>query len=126
RLTAAALATPDDTAEELCERVEARLAEIVQRPLPLLDPEPTERATIASVAPPEHYEAAVARAVERSRGGAFEKIVLARERAVHAATAHDAAAVLDVLRQAFRSCYVFAPGRGEAAFIAASPELPAP
>jgi salicylate biosynthesis isochorismate synthase/menaquinone-specific isochorismate synthase len=31
--------------------------------------------------------------------------------------------VLGVLREAFPSCYVFAVGRGDAAFIAASPEL---
>ena len=53
-------------------------------PLPLLDPAPAGRFRIASTAPPEHYEAAVARAVERIRAGAFEKIVLAREVAVHA------------------------------------------
>src|SRR6185436_15688961 len=62
---------------ELTARAEARLAELVQRPLPMLDPDPAERALIASVAPPEHYEAAVARAA----------------------------------------------GRGDAAFVAASPEL---
>jgi salicylate biosynthesis isochorismate synthase/menaquinone-specific isochorismate synthase len=89
----------------------------------MLDPAPVERARIASVAPPEHYEEAVARAVERIRDGAFEKIVLAREVAVHAPTPHDAAAVFDVLRQAFGSCYVFCAGRGDAAFVAASPEL---
>ena len=31
--------------------------------------------------------------------------------------------MLDVLRGAFRSCYVLAAGRGDAAFVAASPEL---
>ncbi len=123
RLTVAALATGDDTAEDLLARLEARLAELVQRPLPMLDPEPVGRTTIASMAPPEHYEEAVARAVERIRAGAFEKIVLAREVAVHTAADHDAAAVFDVLRSAFRSCYVFVAGRADAAFVAASPEL---
>ena len=55
-------------------------------PLPLLDPAPAGRFRIDSVAPPEHYEAAVARAVEQIRAGAFEKIVLAREVTVHAPT----------------------------------------
>ena len=123
RLTLAVLATPDDTAEELLARAADRLGALVQRPLPMLDPDPAEKALIASVAPPEHYEAAVAAAVERIRGGAFEKIVLAREVAVHAATDHDAAAVLDVLRGGFSSCFVFAASRGDATFIAASPEL---
>ena len=73
--------------------------------------------------PPEHYEAAVARAVERIRAGELEKIVLAREVAVHTAAPHDAAAVHGVLREAFPTCFVFAAGRGDATFLAASPEL---
>jgi salicylate biosynthesis isochorismate synthase/menaquinone-specific isochorismate synthase len=123
RLTVAALARPDDVAEELLLGIEERLASLRDVPLPLYDPAPVERATIASTAPPEHYVAAVARAVERIRAGDFEKIVLAREVAVHAPADHDAGAVFDVLRQAFGSCYVFCAGRGDAAFIAASPEL---
>ncbi len=89
----------------------------------MLDPAPVGRFRVDSVAPPEHYEAAVARAVERIRAGAFEKIVLAREVTVQAPTAHDAAAVFGVLRAGFDSCYVFCAGRGDAAFVAASPEL---
>jgi salicylate biosynthesis isochorismate synthase/menaquinone-specific isochorismate synthase len=73
--------------------------------------------------PPEHYEDAVGRAVERIRAGAFSKIVLAREVEVHAAAPQDAAAVHGVLRDAFPACFVFCAGRGDAAFIAASPEL---
>ena len=103
RLTATALATADDVPEELVARVEARLATLREAPLPLLDPAPATRSTVASVAPPEHYEAAVARAVERIRSGDFEKIVLAREVAVHAPGPHDAAAVFGVLRASFES-----------------------
>ncbi len=84
---------------------------------------PPGRFRIDSVAPPEHYEAAVASAVERIRAGAFEKIVLAREVIVQAPTPHDAAAVFGVLRGGFQSCYVFCAGRGDSAFVAASPEL---
>ena len=73
--------------------------------------------------PPSHYEEAVARAVERIRAGELEKIVLAREVEVHAPLDHDIGAVLGLLREAFPSCYVFAVGRGDGAFIAASPEL---
>jgi salicylate biosynthesis isochorismate synthase/menaquinone-specific isochorismate synthase len=123
RLTLAALARPDDVPAELAARGEARLQALRQAPLPLLDPAPVTRSTIASTAPPEHYEAAVARAVERIRAGDFEKIVLAREVAVHAPVDHDAAAVYGVLRAAFTSCFVFAVGTGEATFLAASPEL---
>ena len=123
RMTVAALAAPDDVPEELVAGVEQRLAELRTTPLPLLDPAPSGRFQIASVAPPEHYEAAVERAVERIRAGAFEKIVLAREVAVHAPADHDTAAVFGVLRAGFASCYVFCAGRGDAAFVGASPEL---
>jgi salicylate biosynthesis isochorismate synthase/menaquinone-specific isochorismate synthase len=123
RLTVAVQATMDDVPDDLVARATSRLASLRTAPFPMLDPAPTTRSRISSVAPPEHYEAAVARAVERIRAGAFEKIVLAREVAVHAPEPHDAGAVFDVLRGAFTSCYVFAVGRGDAAFVAASPEL---
>jgi salicylate biosynthesis isochorismate synthase len=129
RLTVAVLATPDDVPEALVERAEARLAGLRETPLPLLDPDPAGRFRVASTAPPEHYEAAVARAAERIRAGAFEKIVLAREVAVHAPADHDAAAVFGVLRAAFGSCFVYCAGTGAAApdpaaaFVGASPEL---
>ena len=123
RLTVAVAAAPDDTPEDLVARAGRRLATLREDPLPLLDPAPAGRTRIAGAAPPEHYVAAVQRAVERIRAGEFEKIVLAREVAVHAATPHDAAAVFAVLRAAFGSCYVLAVGRGDATFVAASPEL---
>jgi salicylate biosynthesis isochorismate synthase/menaquinone-specific isochorismate synthase len=123
RLTVALLAAPDDVPAQLVARAEQRLAGLRRAPLPLLDPAPAGRFRIASTAPPEHYEAAVARAVERIRAGAFEKIVLAREVAVHAPAPHDTAAVFGVLRAGFSSCYVYCAGRGDAAFVGASPEL---
>jgi isochorismate synthase len=123
RLTVAVLAAADDVPEDLLARVERRLAGTRERPLPLLDPAPSGRFRIASTAPPEHYEAAVARAVERIQAGAFEKIVLAREVAVHAPAPHDTAAVFGVLRAGFDSCFVYCAGRGDAAFVGASPEL---
>jgi salicylate biosynthesis isochorismate synthase/menaquinone-specific isochorismate synthase len=123
RMTLAALVTPDDTVDGLTARLEQRLAELRDTPLPLLDPDPAGRFRVISTMPPEHYEGAVARAVERIRSGEFEKVVLAREVEVHAPTAHDAGAVFGVLRDAFPSCNVFASGRGDATFIAASPEL---
>ncbi|HEY3759831.1 MAG TPA: isochorismate synthase [Solirubrobacteraceae bacterium] len=123
RLTVTALAAPDDTVEELLGRVERRLGELREEPLPLLDPAPSGRYRIASAMPPEHYEAAVARAVEQIRGGALEKIVLAREVDVHAPREHEPAEIFAVLRDAFPACSVFCVGRGDAAFLAASPEL---
>ena len=113
----------DDTAAGLMARVQRRLGELHSAPLPLLDPAPTGNYEVVSPMPPSHYEEAVARAVERIRADQFKKIVLAREVEVHAPVPHDPAAVLGVLREAFGSCYVFAIGRGDAALVAASPEL---
>jgi salicylate biosynthesis isochorismate synthase/menaquinone-specific isochorismate synthase len=122
-LTVNVEAAPDDTMEDLRGRVDVRLRELRVQPLPLLDPAPAGAYRVLSPMPPSHYEEAVARAVERIRAGEFEKIVLARDVEVHAPVDHDVGAVLGLLRDAFPSCYVFAVGRGDAAFVAASPEL---
>src|SRR3954469_17800074 len=122
-LTLRALARPDDVPDDLVARLEGRAAQLHQRPLPLLDPDPAGTFRVVSAMPPEHYGAAVARGVERIRSGALDKIVLAREVQVHAPAPHDVPAVLGVLREAFPSCHVFCAARGDGAFIAASPEL---
>jgi len=123
RLTLAALAQPDDTAEELLDALHGRLAQLEASPLPLLDPAPSGRFQVSSGMPPEHYEAAVGHAVEMIRAGRIQKIVLAREVQVYAPREYDPAAVFGVLRDAFPSCFVFCVGRGDATLIAASPEL---
>jgi isochorismate synthase len=123
RLTLAALASPDDVPEQLLSRLRARVDELRERPLPLLDPSPAGRFQVASAMPPEHFEAAVARAVELIGSSELEKIVLAREVQVHAPRDYDPAAVLGVLREEFPSCFVFCVGRGDGALVAASPEL---
>ena len=112
----------DDTQVQR-DRVTARLEQLREQPLPLLDPAPTGTFQVHSALPPSHYEEAVARAVERIRGGEVEKVVLAREVQVEAPTDHDAAAVFDVLRGGFPSSYIYAVGRGDATFIGATPEL---
>jgi isochorismate synthase len=116
-------AAPDDTLEDLLGRAERRLDELHDPPLPLLDPAPAGTYSVASPMPPAHYEEAVARAVDRIRAGELEKIVLARDVEIRAPVDHDPAAILGILREVFPSCYVFAVGRGEATFMAASPEL---
>jgi isochorismate synthase len=123
KLTINVEAAPDDTAEQLCARATRRVGELRSAPLPLLDPAPTGAYRVSSSMPPSHYEHAVAQAVARIRAGEVEKVVLAREVQVHAPIDHDPAAALGVLRAAFASCYVFAVGRGDATFLAASPEL---
>jgi menaquinone-specific isochorismate synthase len=122
-LTLTACAAPDDVPEQLLRRLLARVAELREAPLPLLDPAPTGRFQVSSVMPPEHYEQAVARGVAAIRDGALEKIVLAREVLVRAPQPHDAAAVFGVLREAFPACFVFCVGHGDATLVAASPEL---
>jgi salicylate biosynthesis isochorismate synthase/menaquinone-specific isochorismate synthase len=116
-------AAPDDTREDLLDRAQRRLGELRHSTLPMLDPAPAGAYEVVSAMPPSHYEHAVARAIERIRGGELEKIVLAREVQVHAPVAHDPAAVLGVLREAFPTCYIYAVGRGASTFIGASPEL---
>jgi salicylate biosynthesis isochorismate synthase/menaquinone-specific isochorismate synthase len=123
QMTLAALVSPDDLVEELLARLLARVAELRERQLPLLDPAPAGRFQVASAMPPEHFESAVARAGELIAARQIEKIVLAREVQVHAPASYDPAAVLGVLREEFPSCFTFCVGRGDAAFLAASPEL---
>jgi salicylate biosynthesis isochorismate synthase/menaquinone-specific isochorismate synthase len=123
RLTLATLVRPDDDPQALAHQLERRAATLRQAPLPMLDPDPTEHCRVVSAMPPEHYVHAVARAAERIGAGELDKIVLAREVQVHAPGPHDAAGVLGILREAFRECHVFAVGRGDSVFLAASPEL---
>jgi isochorismate synthase len=123
RLTATAVASGDETPEAIVERLERRLRELEPAEMPMLDPDPVERATVASAAPPEHFEAAIARAVERIEAGELTKVVLAREVRVHAPKAIDPAPVYDGLRMGFPSCYCYLLGAPGAAFVGASPEL---
>jgi salicylate biosynthesis isochorismate synthase/menaquinone-specific isochorismate synthase len=123
RLTVNVAVQPDDTGADALARAHRSLQRLRSAPLPLLDPAPAGTFRVASALPPSHYEDAVARAVERIRAGRLAKVVLAREVEVHAPADHDPAAILGVLREGFGSCYVFAVGRGDATFIAASPEL---
>ncbi len=104
-------------------RASARLNALEAKPMPLFDPSPRGDSSIASVTAPGAYETAVAAAVARIRAGELEKVVLAREVAVDAPAAHDAAATFGALREAFPSCFCFCVGTPEAAFLGASPEL---
>ncbi len=54
RLTLAALLSPDDAPEVVLERLLARVAQLRIDALPLLDPDPAGRFTVASAMPPEH------------------------------------------------------------------------
>ena len=122
-LTANVLVQGDDSPAALLGRVEDRLAELAPARMPLLDPDPIGAAMVASAAPPEHFESAVSRAIERIAAGEVEKVVLAREVRVHMTAPAEPGAVYDALRGAFPSCYCYLVGTPEVGFIGASPEL---
>ena len=123
RLTVAAVVDGDEDASRVAERLCARLAALSPADMPLADPDPVAAPRVAGAAPPEHYEAAVERAVERIRAGEIEKLVLAREVRVHAPPPIDPAPVFDGARTAFPACYCYCVGTPELAFVGASPEL---
>jgi isochorismate synthase len=100
-----------------------RVDDLVPASMPLFDPDPVEAARVASAAPPEHFESAIERAVERIGRGELRKVVLAREVRVHAPADIDPAVVYDGLRQGFPSCFCYLVGTPELAFLGASPEL---
>jgi isochorismate synthase len=75
--------------------------------------------SITSTHSPEHFTAAVATVVEQLQADELTKVVLARTLDVECDVDIVAAAVLDRLRTAFSSCYVF----NVDGFIGASPEL---
>jgi salicylate biosynthesis isochorismate synthase/menaquinone-specific isochorismate synthase len=124
RLTVSLTVGPSDNPHAEVERLADRVAGLDSGSrLPELQQDPTAQAKVVSVMPPGHYVEAVARAVERIGREEFAKIVLARAVDVHAAAEHCPEAVLGVLRQGFPECHLLAVGRGDATFIAATPEL---
>ena len=123
RLTLCAVLDGDEDPDAVAGRLERRLAELRPAAMPLLDPDPVDAPRVSAAAPAAHFEAAVARAVERIRAGELTKVVLAREVRVHASEPADPAAVLGVLREVFPACFCFLVGTPELAFLGASPEL---
>lgn len=80
-------------------------------------------ASVSSSASPEHYEQAVARAIELIGDGSLTKIVLAREVTLRRAEPIDAFAALNLLRERFPECANFAIANGETVLLGATPEL---
>lgn len=75
--------------------------------------------TVESVRPPADWMAAVARATERIRAGALDKVVLAREVRVTADADFDLAAIVRRLTLGFPGCYAYSVD----GLVGASPEL---
>jgi isochorismate synthase len=123
QLTVSAVLDGDESADAVLDRLRARVDSLEPAPMPLLDPDPLVTPRVAGATPPEHFESAVARGVERIRSGELDKLVLAREVRVHAPDEIDPAPVFDALRAAFPACYCYLVGTPELAFIGASPEL---
>jgi isochorismate synthase len=107
----------------VADRLADRLDSFEPASMPLIDPSPVQPARVAGAAPPEHYEGAVARAVELIARGDVRKVVLAREVRVHAASTIDSAAVFGALREVFPSCFSYCVGTPDGVFIGATPEL---
>jgi isochorismate synthase len=123
RMTLAAVVAPGEDPDAVGDRLDRRVAELRPAPMPLLDPDPVAAARVASAAAPQHFEAAVARAVERIAAGDLTKVVLAREVRVHSPVEFDPGAIFDGLRMGFPSCYCYLVGSPELAFVGASPEV---
>lgn len=123
-LTVNAVVGPGEDAERRAAELGARLAGLrADATLPLLDPHPTSRPEISSARPPRTFEDAVEKATVRIAAGEMQKVVLAREVIVSAASAHDPAPIFGAMREQFPACFCFCAGTPEAAFIGASPEL---
>ena len=121
--TATALCRPGDDADEVAERMRARIAGLRHDPMPLVDPDPVGGYELRSVRPPEEFERVVGEAARTVAAGDVRKLVLAREVTVSAGTPFKPAAVFDALRSGYPSCYCFCAGTPDAAFVGASPEL---
>jgi menaquinone-specific isochorismate synthase len=82
-----------------------------------------EAVTVSEVGADDHYERAVARALEWIGSGEFRKIVLARAKELRAGQSFHPLQVLNGLRQRYPDCFAFsiANGRGQS-LIGASPE----
>jgi isochorismate synthase len=123
-LTVNTVVGPGEDAERRAAELGARLAGLrTDATLALLDPHPTARPTIRSARPPRAFEDAVEAATARIAAGEVEKVVLAREVIVEAASAYNPGPIFGAMREQFPACFCFCAGTPEAAFLGASPEL---
>lgn len=131
RLTVNCAVSPDDDLPALlagAERMVGRLgggpADDDPRARGARSEDPTAPAPRAqSTSAPEHFERAVAQALELIAAGEIEKVVLSREVTLRRSAPLDVAAALLGLRARFPDCMVFALGAGGRTFLGATPEL---
>lgn len=110
--------------DTLLERALRRIASVESvAALPMLDPNPVVERITQGSGTPGGFEEAVREAVSRIHSGQLEKVVLARELVVEAASRYDPAAVFGALREGFPTCFNFCVGTPGSAFVGASPEL---
>jgi isochorismate synthase len=84
--------------------------------------DPADAPVFRDSLPPSEWREMVARAVDDIRAGGLEKVVLARAVECSAQRDMDVFELLQLLRGAHRSSFVFGYWRGESAFVGASPE----
>ena len=115
---------PDDCPRSCSRASSGASPSCASTPLPLLDPAPAGRFRVASGRRPSTTRRPSRAPSSGSARATFEKIVLAREVAVHAPDAARRRRRCSACCAAgFSSCYVYCAGRGDGAFIGASPEL---
>lgn len=121
RLTLASLVRPQDDVSAIMARLVTRASSLRNSALPT--PAVGRQYRIFQMNTSEDYEEAVSIAVERIDMGTLEKVVLAREVCVEASDVYDSAAIIGDLREHYPSCNIYGVGRGDNAFLGASPEL---
>ncbi|MBI4898604.1 MAG: isochorismate synthase [Actinobacteria bacterium] len=127
RLTVNLRISPDDVVADLLVRAERAVGRLQNAgeggPDVRVGRSESDPAEAHSGAPPEHYERAVAEALDMIAAGELEKVVLAREVVLRSGHEINVGAALRRLREEFPECTVFAIGMGQATFIGATPEL---
>jgi isochorismate synthase len=78
--------------------------------------------TLEENLPAADWQAIVADGVDAVRGGALEKVVLARQVSIRSDLPFDVTSALQRLRASYPTCYVFAVARGDQVFLGATPE----
>jgi isochorismate synthase len=124
RLTCNVLVRPASDAAAEAARVEDDLRRLMRSPAfpgPLARAAAEGGASVEDVRPAGEWKALVSATTEAIRGGAFEKVVLARAARARGGP-FEPAAVLGRLRDAYPTCTIFAVAHGRHCFLGATPE----